>query len=59
MKIIHFHLINPLDWFKGMIKFPIGYYKFDTCNCKTCVKVNGEEGGWGIMFLFFGISVSN
>jgi len=47
-----FFRVNPLDFFRGYIKFPIGFYTYDKCNCKTC---KGANAGWGIMFLLFGV----
>ena len=58
MKNIYFYLISPIDYFRGLIKFPIGFYTFDSCSCLTCKKANGGRPGWGIGFLFFGFSYS-
>ena len=46
-------LINPLNFFKGYIKFPLGYFTYKNCDCRTC-KNCGD--GWGLMFLFFGVN---
>lgn len=50
-----FFKVNPLNWFRGMIEFPIGFYSFEKCECRTC---KGENGGWGFLFLFFGFKVN-
>ena len=47
--------VNPLNWFRGIIKFPLGFYKYDKCDCRTC---QSEGPGWGFMALFLGISFS-
>lgn len=52
MKKPHLFLINPLNYLKGQIKFPIGFFKFDACDCRTC----GNKEGWGISLLFIGVS---
>lgn len=52
------HLVNPFNWFRGMIKFPIGYYTFNGCDCRTCVGCNGGRPGWGFNFLLIGFSIS-
>jgi hypothetical protein len=65
MKKIQLYLINPLDFFRGYVGFPLGYYKFEGCNlnngkpCYSCKEAGGDKGGWGIQFIFFGFSVSN
>ena len=39
--VMKFFKINPLDYIRGLIKFPIGFYKYDKCDCSTCKGVNG------------------
>jgi len=49
--VMEFFKVNPLDWFRGAIKFPIGPFKASECDCSSC---QGRTG-WGVMFLFFGV----
>lgn len=64
-KQLRLYSMNPLDYFKGFIGFPLGYYKFKPCTlangkpCRTCKNsgFGGEKPGWGFQFLFFGFTV--
>ena len=49
-------LVNPLNYFRGLIKFPMGYFEYNPCDCGTC---RNKYYGWGIMFLFFGFNKDN
>lgn len=56
MKKINVFTINPINYLRGLIKFPLGYYSFDKCSCATC---KNEGPGWGISFFFIGINFIN
>ena len=55
------YFINPLDWVRGYIVFPIGFYTYEKCTlhngkpCRSCGD-GGNYGGFGFQLLFIGIS---